>query len=243
MILHILRKDTRRLWLPVVLTWALLAALARADRWRSDWVPGSLEAWLNLLLPLAWACLVAMVVDQEPLAGDRQFWITRPYRRAKLLAAKALFVVLFIHLPVFFVDAYILAARGFQPLAYIPQLLWKQAILAGALTLPALALASLVRSFTQFMLAVFGVCAAIALLAGGFPSPPLPWQNVEEVRHGLIVVVLASAGATVAYLQFTQRRAVLSRILGVAAALVAGAISAYLSAPSAYAVRLSLIHI
>jgi hypothetical protein len=121
------------------------------DRWRSDVVLGSTEGWLNLLAPLAWACLIGLVVEQEPMVGDRQFWTTRPYRRSVLLAAKLLFVVMFVHVPFLLADVYILAMRGFSPLAYLPQLTWDQLLLVAALTLPAFALATLVRkSHTSF---------------------------------------------------------------------------------------------
>jgi hypothetical protein len=244
MILHIFKKDVRRLLLPVGLTWVLLAVLARTDRWRSDWMTGSLEGWLDLLLPMGWVCLIALVVDQEPLAGDRNFWTTRPYRRGPLLAAKLLFVALLIQLPLFLADAYILAARGFAPSRYLPQLLWQQAVLFAALVMPALALASLVRSFTHFMLAVFGVCALVALIVGGFPGPPLPRRNIEEVRRGLVIIVIALVACLVVLMQFTQRKMAVSRTLGAVGALGAAAISVYLSASSAYALRsvLSPIH-
>ena len=81
LILHILRKDARRLWLPVLASLALLGVLAHEDRWRSDFSPGQVEGWLNLVLPLAWAVIVALVIHEEALTGDREFWLTRPYGR------------------------------------------------------------------------------------------------------------------------------------------------------------------
>jgi len=240
MILHIFQKDARRLWLPVLLTWALLGTLARADRWRSDWLAGSLEGWLNLLLPLTWACLIAMAVEQEPLAGDRHFWITRPYRRGVLLVSKLLFVALFIQVPLLLADVYIVSGRGFSPAAHFARLLFRQAILAGALTLPALAVASLVRNFTEFMLCIFGICTLVAVVAGGFPGPPNSWILIDEVRHGLVVLVVAIAGSIVIFLQFARHRVIAARVLGMAAALTAGCIAAYLSASTAYAIRSAL---
>ena len=50
LMLHIFKKDVRRLWWAVAATLLLLAALAHADRWRADWIVGSTEGWLALLL-------------------------------------------------------------------------------------------------------------------------------------------------------------------------------------------------
>ena len=123
---------------------------------------GSTEGWLNLVLPLAWACVIALAVLEEPLAGDRHFWLTRPHRWPALLAAKVIFALLFVHVPFLIADGYILAAHGFPPLEYLAQLLWKQLSFAAFVTLPALALATMVRSFTHFMLGIFAIAAAAA---------------------------------------------------------------------------------
>jgi hypothetical protein len=235
MIMHVLKKDVRRLWPAVFLTLILLATLAHADWWRADPAPSQTEAWLNLVLPFAWACLVALLIQQETLVGDRQFWITRPHRWPQLLAAKLIFVLLFVHLPALAADAMILAMRGFPPFPYIPQLLWKQALLAGSLTLPALAVAAVVRSFTHFVLAAFGVAAEVLFLAGF--ETPFPWHPVDDVREGLVVIVLAAVAVAVIGLQYAGRRTLVSRCLAVAAALIGGAVSGYLPATSAFAVR------
>jgi energy-coupling factor transporter ATP-binding protein EcfA2 len=66
------------------------------------------------LVPIAWCVLIARGVQAENLVGDRQFWVTRPYDWYKLLAAKVLFVIVFVNLPLFIVDL-ILSARGRVP--------------------------------------------------------------------------------------------------------------------------------
>lgn len=106
LMLHIFKKDLRRLWPAVLIVLVLLAELARLDCWRKDWLATSAEGWLNLLLPLTWACLIALLVQQESLVGDRHF---------ALLGSKALFVLVFIHFPALLADMTILAFHGFQP--------------------------------------------------------------------------------------------------------------------------------
>jgi len=45
------------------------------------------------ILPLTWWALAARVIHSEALPGDRQFWLTRPYRRQPAGARKALFII------------------------------------------------------------------------------------------------------------------------------------------------------
>src|SRR5436190_22165978 len=108
MITHPLRKAVRRLWPAIAVSLAVLASLAWHDAHRSDWIAGEVEGYLNLLMPIVWACLIALAVEQEPVVGDRQFWITRPYRRPQLVVAKLLFAASFVQVPAFLGDCVIL---------------------------------------------------------------------------------------------------------------------------------------
>lgn len=228
LMLHTLKKDARRLWPVALLTWILLAALADLDRWRADRIASPAEGWLNLLLPLAWACLAALAVLEEPLVGDRNFWTTRPHRWTSLLAAKLAFVLLAIHLPGLVADAFVLAARGFSPAAFIPDLLWKQALLFGAVTLPAVAMATLVRNFAHFVVAVFAIAAGMAILNGGLQRFPNYGLQAEELRHGLVRLVLAVSAVLVIAIQYTRRRVLGARIVGVAGGMAAALLVAFL---------------
>ena len=226
MLLHTLRKDVRRLWPAALLSLVLLAMLTRADRWRFDTMIGSTEGWLNLVLPLAWACLIALSVLEEPLAGDRHFWLTRPHRWPALLAAKLIFALIFVHVPSLIADAYMLAAHGFPPFESLPQLLWKQLAFAAFVTLPALALAAMIPSFTHFMLGIFAIAAAAALtFAARVSRVPYLMQRPDDYLRGEITAVLiAAACIVIIWLQYRRRPAVIARTVGIAAALVAGAL-------------------
>ena len=114
--------------------------------------------------PVAWACLAALAVLEEPLVGDQNFWTTRPHRWTALLGAKLIFVVLAIHLPSFVADLFVLAARGFPPAVYLGDLLVKQILFFGVIILPSIALASLVRNFTHFVITAFTIAAGLAIL-------------------------------------------------------------------------------
>jgi hypothetical protein len=224
--LHIFKKDVRRLWWAVLATWVLLAALAQQDRWRADYIVGSTEGWLNLLLPLAWCCLIALLVNEEPLVDDREFWMTRPYRWPTLLGSKLLFVATLIHVPYFIACAAILGLRGFQPLAWLPQLFWKQVLLAAVLTLPAIALAAVLKNIAQFLLAALVILGAAVYLEGvarpgGYPLP------FDAIRYTLAAGVLAVAACVLLPLQYARRRTVASRIAGAIAVIAAGLLIGY----------------
>lgn len=237
MILHILRKDFRRLWPGIAASWVVLGALARQDRWRSDQLAGPVENYLNLLVPILWGCLVALAVEQDPVPGERQFWITRPFRRGAMLAAKLLFALLVAHIPSLIADCYVLAARGFSPIGYAPQLLGKQLVWACALSIPAMALASLVRSFSHFVMELVAVAAVFLVLAGPLSVPAFALEPLQSVRQELVVVLAVVAGAVILATQYLGRRVLLSRVIGGTAGAAATLLFVLLAPPSALAIR------
>src|SRR5271157_445977 len=216
-IVVILQRDLRRLWWQIGVAAAMSATHGCLDALRAGVSPGGVEVSLDILLPLVWACLIAQAIHQEALVGDREFWMTRPYRWPRLLAAKALFAALCVHLPSFLTDAAILLARGFNPLTALPQLLGKQLMLAGVLTLPAMALATVLSDLTQFAVAVPILFLAMDLSVKGRPRFPSVY---------IAVAFLAVAAVAVAVLQYRQRRTGLARILAISGGLAAGALAA-----------------
>ena len=236
LVLNTLTKDARRLWPAVAASLGLLATLAYADRRRADSMIGSTEGWLNLLLPLAWACVLALAVLEEPLAGDRHFWLTRPHRWTTLLSAKFLFAALFVHLPLLLADGYVLIARGFSVFECLPQLLGKQAVLAVVVTLPAIALSALVGGFTQFIMLFFGVAAAAILVSGPLRMPLAFQRPGDYLRGDLLASIVAIAAIAIVVLQYRRRKLALARTSAVATAMLAGALLVYL--PESYDDRL-----
>ena len=114
-IVHIFRKDIRRHWREIALSLATLAAFAwnEPSLWwpqRVDEYPARLifSGWYTPMVLIGWSLLIVRVVQEEPLVGDRQFWVTRPYDWEKLLTAKALFLVVFVNLPLFIVQMVLL---------------------------------------------------------------------------------------------------------------------------------------
>ena len=113
---HILKKDIRYLRLDIALTPALLA-ISAAAHWRFG-----VDAGLLLLLAfyLMAVAMIVRLIHAEPIPGDRQFWITRPYHWASLVAAKASFLFLFLVLPISLVRLACLTVLGFPVTASLP---------------------------------------------------------------------------------------------------------------------------
>jgi len=160
-VLHIFRKDVRHLWpsITIVILLAIGHAVFDVESW-PVYNPGTdrtnaIASLLNMLLPLSLWFLIAQLIFQEALPGDRQFWLTRPYRWGDLLAAKILFVFVFGSVPMFLSDWYILAAQRLGAFDDVPMLFLRQVLFAALFLLPAFALATVTSGLLQFVLAWF----------------------------------------------------------------------------------------
>lgn len=227
--LQILRKDIERLWQPVLLALVLLAywAYQEATRAPVDWSnPAPHGVWLNMALPFAWSLLIALVIHQDSLVGDRQFWVALPCGWRPLLAAKAIFILLTIQIPYFFASAVILIARGFNPALHLPHLFWKQLVLLG-LIVPAVAVAATVKHMAQFMLVLITLASAIVLFSARLNSGSQS-DETWDVRWVLTVLILGTGALAVALLQFARRYTIRSRAIGVVTALAAASLYSWL---------------
>lgn len=163
-ILHIFKKDTRRFWIEILLSIVVAIAFAWIvpKEWKITHDPSSLQEMaefavaLALLLEMSWWVLIARVVHDETLVGDRQFWITRPYQWPKLLAAKVLFFAVWIGVPYALTETWLLAAAGFNPPPYVPGLLGHLALIAIGVLFPLFALAVVTSSFSRLTLTMLG---------------------------------------------------------------------------------------
>lgn len=239
-ILHIFRKDLRRHWPDILVALAILATYAWDQP--AEWHPQDLSSqalhemlrsYLPFIVMLAWSLLIARVLLTEPLVGDRQFWVTRPYQWHKLLITKSLLVAAFINLPLFVAQIFLLSKAGFSPAAHIPDLLLIQGWWVILLILPVATLATLTPNLAQFLLTVLGILVSMigmAILSSRFRyagSIPARW-----LPEWIAPLLLLAAAITVVFLQYARRRTVQSRLILIGAVVVALILSAVRKQPA-----------
>ena len=111
------------------------------------------------------------------------------------MAAKLLFVLAFVSLPLLISDCVVLHARGFPPIDHLPGLLWRHALLFVPLVLSAATIASSVtRNLWQFVLWPIGL-VLIGIISDLFDkgdaisggSVPMSWieDTIQEGRVSL----------------------------------------------------------
>ncbi len=233
-ILNIFKKDTRQFWLEILLSVVVTIAfvLIYPNEWktRQDQQRHILEfsAIVAFLLVAGWWLLIARVVHAETLIGDRQFWITRPYEWKKLLAAKILFLAVWIGVPFLLAQCCLLLEAGFHPISYTPGLLYNLAELLVTLLLPVFALAAVTSTFARLTLTFLGGFIAFVgtsymdstIHAGNSISIPYPNVFVFPVLLGGCVVAIV--------LQYATRRTWLARgVLIAVPILLALSVGAY----------------
>jgi hypothetical protein len=239
-ILHIFAKDTRHLRLEILICVGLVAALLLTSH--RHWIDGGTHLassatvsffrrgalglapeLLAFLIPLSWWIVIAPLVHEERLVGDRQFWVTRPYEWGKLLAAKILFIVVYVYVPLFAAQCLLLARAGFNPLPAVPGLLYDLLMLTAVLILPLVALAAITHNFARMTLVVLSTIipfACIGWLASAFPNTHI----ATPFGDSLAPLVFICGGVAIVLLQYAGRRIraawwVLASTLAILAAL------------------------
>jgi len=195
-ILLIFRKDVRHLATFILTVLALQTVLAISQVRAVEIAnarPQIIQFLITfLLLPFAWIFLVALLVLQEPITGENSFWVTRPYSRRGLLIAKLLFILVFLNLPLFLSDCFILQTLHLP--VNIGQLVLRQLPLFTVVIVPAFALACASRNVSQF--ALFCVLFLVAFfLQGQLFDVPVQAEHYELFLILLPIVCLAFLAA------------------------------------------------
>lgn len=225
MIGQILRKDWRLLWPLVALVTLIQGCLEWA--WYRYGFFGEDRAARELVGPLSLAwyagiCSLAIaVVQQDAVPSLDQDWLIRPLRRTDLLAAKLLFIVAAVCLPMLALDVARALATGFAPAASLEEAIVKEAIVALWLLVPVAALSALASTLTELMIlgaaliGIYAVTLSLSALIGGSGSCPtcdtgVVWLE-QLMQH---VGVLLGAGVILAF-QYLRRWTRWSRALAV----------------------------
>lgn len=227
-VLHIFRKDVVHL-LPetaVVLALFLAFAWSAPSGWtQSQYAPAAqiLAAFLHILMPISWLVLISRLIHDEPLVGDRQFWISRPYHWAKLLAAKLVYLVVFLYLPFLLMQIYLLKHAGLYPTLALPALFHNLLLLTVVVIVPVTALAAVTSTFARLLLTVLGSILYLLVLVGVVGW--LSWSRMQppHLESVLIAIVILLPALALVY-QYRTRRTQVARILLLATPLLTAAL-------------------
>jgi hypothetical protein len=244
--LHIFKKDVRQLWFEIAIVLIVTAAFAFIGARRGFWLddPGANRsvAWsmVQLMLPLAWWILIARVVYGEILPGERQFWITRPYRWTSLLAAKLLFIGVFVNLPLLAADVIILRAYGFAPGEEIQGLVWKQIVCTLVFLLPVAALCAITSGFFQLLSVAFVLLVGVLVwnvVIPGFTPSAATGGVLDWITLYCVFLVAALAAFMILIWQYAKRNTWANRTVAFAAGMVAMAGGWLIPWTSAFAIQ------
>lgn len=219
--LHIFKKDVRYLQGEI----CLMVALAAIFAWKHG------VQWAEILLPVAAVYLIARLIHAEAIPGDRQFWITRPYRWQSLLAEKVAFILVFVSLPTCLAQAYLLAQAKFSLASNWQGLLWSQFVTLVAVWLPIAALAAMTSSILPFNFSVIVLVAAGFLLDQStvFHFTDIRWpEGFHWVLSSVGILGIAVTALYVLYLQYKKRLTFFSRSFALAALVVTTLVMLYL---------------
>jgi hypothetical protein len=215
-VVHIFRKDCRRLWRVIgavlLLTflhgYGVMIDLGGGGGYSIGLSPYMLLYALAglsvLLLPITLFLLVVSVIQEESLVGSDKFWLTRPYSRLSLFLEKLLFVVLWAVVPMLVHDVILIQHFGFPLSSAVGLLLWKGTQFAFFLLFAA-ALAVLSASFGRGLL--LGIGAVVITLfsfyvalqsAHGAPNP-------DGATYGILAVLAVGAVGAFAVVAFQYR--------------------------------------
>jgi hypothetical protein len=227
-VLHIFKKDARRHWPEILVSLIFLALFTHRELhlWAKEATAFSIgqfflrSRYITPALLLFWSFLIVRVVQGESLVGDRQWWITKPYVWWKLLGAKILFIFVFIAVPLFHTQVFLLIEAHFPVLPNLRGILIFQASLFLVLFLPSLVLASLTKNMAQALLGV--AIVFFSLLAGFWLMSKIPSSSsnmipplAEHIQSFLLLSCVTAAPAW----QFARRKQWISfgTLLGIAA--------------------------
>src|SRR5216684_8215741 len=226
-ILHIFRKDAGHHWPEILMSWALTAVFVwnQPRKWSDQsidirFIAGLLN-FLPALLILSWAFLVVRLVQSESLVGDRQFWITRPYVWHKLLAAKLLSVLAFIHIPLFIGQIVLLKLGQFPVVSSLWGLVQIHLMFALFFLSGAMAIAVITSGMGQASLTLLILFVLILGIAG--ISSLVPNSGMSDDLDGVQALLFLATSLTVIMIQYIYRKALLAR-LSIAGAFLAGVV-------------------
>ena len=220
--LHIFKKDSRRHWPEILISFALLAVYARHEiqPWPSSPDYYSISPlmfafsgrYIPFFLVLSWIFLILRIVQGETLVGDRQWWITKPYVWWQLFLSKLLFIVVFIWVPLFSVQFFLLQHASFPVLPNLGRLFLMQFTFPLILFVSAFALASVTKNLAQALLGI-GIVVVVVIVSLWVDSLSIHTMGGSAPFMDTLEGLIALGSVTlVPVWQFARRRTWAARI-------------------------------
>jgi hypothetical protein len=231
---QIFRKDGHRLWVEILvsvialglLTWTewQLSTSARDPRWYNNLVP-------VVVVFLSWWFLVVRLIHGDALVGDRQFWVTRPYKWYELLAAKALFMIGCVGVPLLISQIVLLIWARAPVLPNLTKVILDTggALLAGIL--PVAALAAITRNLSRWL-----VCSVVLILVmigmvwldSVIPNSHVSTgTNIADYIQAVLFASLTVLGITIRYARRHSRWGFVAIAAAIAALPIAMVLTPY----------------
>jgi len=237
---HIFLKDSRQLRVPIAISLAWTVVFAgtgvlpwfmefRNDAWDQIQYVG--QRLSTYVIPIGWALIVSLAVQTDALAGDRQFWLTRPYSRGSLALAKAMFVVAYVTLPMTLAQGTLVVLNDLPLSPSLIGLAFEHVLLTIVFVMPAAALAAMTGSMAQVALSLIVLVPAAMLVSDvGDPLMHWVWGTVATLGLGMV-------GGTVLLVQFRHRTTAQSRLIGLAGSLALASVLVALPWKTAFALQ------
>lgn len=208
-------KDVRNLRTELCVYALLLVAFAvTAPQVRLGQAPSQMLALfvtlLKVLIPACWLVMIARAGHGDNLLGQEQFWITRPYRWQSLLGAKALFVVMFVGLPLALMQWAMLLVAGLNPFADKDGMALTLMRFALHAWLPLLLVASVTENLAMMFTFVAGLMVAWAGLLT-FVMSGTDMRMSPPYSLAVFCVVMGGLMVTILIYQYARRRTLRSR--------------------------------
>jgi hypothetical protein len=239
--LHIFQKDARRLWAEIFLSLALVAGFVLTVPYKWAFLNNSSANYLGpsvmqllaygveLLVPVSWWLLIVRAIHSERLVGDRQFWITRPYEWKRLLAAKVLFLAVFLYLPFVAAQGIMIVVAGFSGTSLLRSVAYNLLLISGILILPLSAIATVTKNLVRMTLTLLGTLLVLWLLIL-FSSLTAANSIAAPIAGRISAILIVGTLSTAILVQYATRRAWRSRALLIATPVVL--VAAQMIAPS-----------
>lgn len=220
---HIFKKDVRYLRLEIAFVLAIITIFTWIVRNGNPYgtnvagvIPG---AWIVALFSITSTYLMARLIHAEAIPGDKQFWVTRPYHWKSLFAAKFLFIIAFVNVPLLIARFVVIASGGFPIVASLPGLLWSQAAMFLVSQIPVITVAALTSGIVSFILSALILTFVVSNAFFRGPSDAFSFPT-QWIGSSILLVTMLAVAIPILFLQYRDRRTRVSRTLGIAGVVV-----------------------